>query len=183
MVNQKSADEDGIGKNGRQDTVPLRLSAGLSSVSDESRILLRVRILPSGETDENGILQLGDLTIGDFWGIERFDKKLDVEHGVSILQANTEKGKMILSSLKESMAYYPVEWERYRKTFGNSLAKAGGIPMNPKRVAFLQSVREKGFHRAVRAIYPLHRDAALFRIGTIKKKVKTMIRKEQGIRS
>ncbi len=125
----------------------------------------------------------GDLTIGDFWGIERFDKKLDVEHGVSILQANTEKGKMILSSLKESMAYYPVEWERYRKTFGNSLAKAGGIPMNPKRVAFLQSVREKGFHRAVRAIYPLHRDAVLFRIGTIKKKVKTMIRKEQGIRS
>ena len=42
----------------------------------------------------------GDITIGDFWGVEEFDKELDDNQGTSIVLVNSPKGKEIFEKLK-----------------------------------------------------------------------------------
>ena len=119
----------------------------------------------------------GDITIGDFWGIKRFYKDLSVEHGVSIVQANTNVGVDILDYMKDEMDYYPIDRNEYLKKFGNSLAKTGGIKMNPKRNRFLEIERTKGFHKAVVSIYPLHYDRIRLKYGELKKHIKRLLKK------
>lgn len=45
------------------------------------------------------LLRASDFTLGDFWGIEQIDKKLDDNKGLSLLLVNSAKGKKVLSSL------------------------------------------------------------------------------------
>lgn len=50
----------------------------------------------------NGLSRVGDITIADFWGIGLFGKpfKHDVSKGVSLVLANSEKGKDIIKDLR-----------------------------------------------------------------------------------
>ena len=41
-----------------------------------------------------------DITIGDFWAIERFDKKLNDNKGTSVILLNSKKGKQMLNEFK-----------------------------------------------------------------------------------
>ena len=43
----------------------------------------------------------GDLTIGDFWGIEDCDPELDDNKGVSVILVNSEKGQTLLENCKK----------------------------------------------------------------------------------
>jgi len=43
----------------------------------------------------------GDITLGDFWGIEKIDEKSSDGQGTSIVLINTKKGKRIFSSVKK----------------------------------------------------------------------------------
>lgn len=45
----------------------------------------------------------GDITIGDFWRIENNDKQFDDDKGVSLVLANSDKGKRYLESCKENL--------------------------------------------------------------------------------
>lgn len=47
--------------------------------------------------------RVGDLTIGDFWGIERFDPTACDKKGTSLLLANTEKGKHLLNCVRDKL--------------------------------------------------------------------------------
>lgn len=49
------------------------------------------------------IHRVGDLTIGDYFGIEEYDKSLYDEKGVSFILVNTEKGKYMLDKLENQM--------------------------------------------------------------------------------
>lgn len=44
----------------------------------------------------------GDITLGDFWGIERMNTAIPWEHGVSLVLVNTEKGMELLKNLSEA---------------------------------------------------------------------------------
>ena len=41
----------------------------------------------------------GDITLGDFWGIEKYNKSLHSSEGVSMVIANTQRGRAIFDSL------------------------------------------------------------------------------------
>lgn len=43
----------------------------------------------------------GDLTIGDFWGVEKYFPELDDDKGVSLCLVNSEKGKIIFDNAKK----------------------------------------------------------------------------------
>ena len=47
--------------------------------------------------------RVGDLTIGDFWGIERFDPTACDKKGTSLLLANTEKGKHLFNCVRDKL--------------------------------------------------------------------------------
>ena len=49
----------------------------------------------------------GDITLGDFWGVERYVNIPDVGKGVSAIIINTEKGKKVVEDLSKSMLLIP----------------------------------------------------------------------------
>ncbi|MBR6689075.1 MAG: Coenzyme F420 hydrogenase/dehydrogenase, beta subunit C-terminal domain [Clostridia bacterium] len=78
-----------------------------------------------------------DITIGDFWGVEKLTALKDVEDGISLVYANTKKGLDELNKLKgvtkhnldENLNYLmynhhtPVKAHRNREKFFNKLDK------------------------------------------------------------
>ena len=45
----------------------------------------------------------GDVTLGDFWGIEKNDPAFDDNKGVSLILINTEKGNKLFNMAKENV--------------------------------------------------------------------------------
>lgn len=51
-----------------------------------------------------------DITIGDFWGVQRF-LDIDYRKGVSVILVNTEKGKKLIGKVENSMRTIPVTYD------------------------------------------------------------------------
>jgi hypothetical protein len=57
------------------------------------------------------ISRVGDITLGDYWGIERYHSGLDTFNGVSAVLINNEKGKELLARVKDMVLIKTkVEW-------------------------------------------------------------------------
>ena len=62
--------------------------------------------------------RVGDITIGDYWGIEQYNPELLIEHGgtinsqkgVSCLLINTEQGQQLIEKYGSKIESYPVEF-------------------------------------------------------------------------
>ena len=52
--------------------------------------------------------RVSDITIGDFWGIEKENKDFYDEKGISLALVNTEKGQQILETIIEKLDWIPV---------------------------------------------------------------------------
>lgn len=50
----------------------------------------------------NKLPRQGDITIGDFWGIERFNKKIDDKKGVSLILENNHTAKTLIQILQNN---------------------------------------------------------------------------------
>lgn len=46
--------------------------------------------------------RIGDITIGDFWGVEKYHHGIDCKNGISAVLVNTSKGKKIWSECEEN---------------------------------------------------------------------------------
>lgn len=82
-----------------------------------------------------------DITIGDFWGIERIAPELEKENkGVSLVLINNEKGKQIFESIKPKIKYICCNTE-------NCLQPNLQYPtiMNTKNTAFEEEYLKYGF--------------------------------------
>lgn len=49
----------------------------------------------------------GDITLGDFWGVEKYLPLKDIRKGVSAILVNTEKGQLVINKIKELMNLQP----------------------------------------------------------------------------
>lgn len=52
-----------------------------------------------------GFPQKSDITLADFWGIEKLDKTMDQDKGTSLVMINSDKGQTLFNSIKESIIY------------------------------------------------------------------------------
>lgn len=55
--------------------------------------------------------RVGDITLGDFWGIQKYNKQLNDKHGVSMVSVNNERGEAAFGELREccDIVEYPIE--------------------------------------------------------------------------
>lgn len=53
----------------------------------------------------------GDITLGDFWGVEKYYPELDKSKGVSALLVNTNKGQEIIEKLKDYIIIIPTKYK------------------------------------------------------------------------
>ena len=62
-----------------------------------------------------GRLRSGDITIGDFWGIEKTNSKINTDSGISLVMINTEKGNRMFEPLKNRLDLYESSFEEAQK--------------------------------------------------------------------
>lgn len=56
--------------------------------------------------------RVGDITIGDFWGINKVNKEFNDNKGVSLVLCNTEKGKKYFDSIENNLESFKVDVEK-----------------------------------------------------------------------
>ena len=54
----------------------------------------------------------GDITLGDFWGIEKNFKQFDDDKGVSLVMVNTEMGERVWKVIQNNAEYFEVSQEQ-----------------------------------------------------------------------
>ena len=59
------------------------------------------------------IARVGDITLGDYWGIEKSDCHLDDGKGVSLCLVNTEKGIRLFDAIRDRINIYEIKDDSY----------------------------------------------------------------------
>jgi murB family protein len=93
--------------------------------------------------------KIGDITIGDFWGINSNDKEVDSSKGISALLVNNEKAKVFFNNINEDKfkvkKQVPFEWLK-----GNGFTVKGTHNfVSPRRRLFYDAIRTMPFSEAV----------------------------------
>lgn len=87
--------------------------------------------------------RVGDITLGDFWGAERLHLGIDLDKGVSVALASTERGLRTLERACESCAFVEeVRFEDAARSNAN-LTRPSSLP--PEREEFADVYASGGF--------------------------------------
>ena len=94
------------------------------------------------------IPRYGDITLGDFWGIDKKIKEYDFTKGASAVLCNNEKGKALFEGISDKDIGFkkktPLEW-----LGGNGYAVMGHNSASPYRDAFAEAIKKgKSFTEA-----------------------------------
>lgn len=100
-----------------------------------------------------GFPQKADITLADFWGIEKLDKTMDQDMGTSLVMVNSDKGQTLFDSIKEQIV-----WQQF--TIDD--AKAGNPAMvtslscsKPNRAVFFKDLDKMPFEKVANKYFPL----------------------------
>jgi len=90
----------------------------------------------------------GDITLGDYWGIEKFVPQLNAKDGVSMILCNTKKGEELLNTLieEDKVTAYSLSLDNAIECNG---CLQGASPMKKEREVFFQHLREWKFKQVV----------------------------------
>ena len=84
--------------------------------------------------------RVSDITIGDFWGIQKENPEFYDEKGISLALVNTGKGQEILEHIKEKLDWIEVKSQHYMQP---NLQHPSKKPEN--RNEFWEDYKQKGF--------------------------------------
>ena len=89
-----------------------------------------------------------DITLGDFWGIEKTKKHLDQDKGTSIFMINTNKGKEVFEKIKENLNFEEMKLEDIY--LGNvALTQKTKYPNLKKKKYFFENYLKEDFENLV----------------------------------
>lgn len=119
--------------------------------------------------------RVGDLTIGDCWGIENIDKDFIDEDGVSLVLTNTEKGKEIFDKIKCETTYKDVN---VNKVLQNNLVRPTSKPET--REEFWNDYKNNKFNKILKKYAPKSPERVTNKYYYIFNKIKNIILKNKG---
>lgn len=97
--------------------------------------------------------RISDITIADYWGIEKVDKNLDMNIGTSMILLNSNKGIAFFESVKEKLEYRETSFESILG--GNIALKKSIEPAKIDRNAFFKDLDENDFDYVTQKYFPL----------------------------
>lgn len=97
-----------------------------------------------------------DLTLADFWGVEKVIPGIDSKHGVSLVSANSEKGMRLISSAETHLYIRKVDEKSYAK---NPMLQQCPVLENDTD-SFYDDMKKDGFMMAAHRHLPY--DAAYY---------------------
>lgn len=84
--------------------------------------------------------RVGDITMGDFWGIEKINKDFFDNNGISFIKINTKKGENVFNQIKQNFDYINNEIENCKNP------QLKGPTLKPKnREIFWREYHSKGY--------------------------------------
>lgn len=91
-----------------------------------------------GECKFNMLPRQADITIGDFWGINKFNKKYNDEKGTSVILVNNPKGKILLEILNKSSKLLRKVPIKYAIPHNHNIINSSKL--HPKRDVFFHNI-------------------------------------------
>ncbi|MEG1879999.1 MAG: Coenzyme F420 hydrogenase/dehydrogenase, beta subunit C-terminal domain, partial [Oscillospiraceae bacterium] len=88
----------------------------------------------------SNVERCSDITIGDFWGIEKVMPEFEDEIGVSLVFVNTEKGEKVFENLRSNLIVRELD---IKNSLQDSLQRPTAKP--EMRESFWRDYRDKGF--------------------------------------
>lgn len=100
-----------------------------------------------------GFPRIADITIADFWGIERIDKNLDNNIGTSMILLNSHKGVDYFNQIKHKLEYRTTPFESILP--GNLALTKSITPSNINRKSFFEDLDKETFEYVTQKYFPL----------------------------
>lgn len=116
--------------------------------------------------------RIGDLTIGDFWGLGKLvPSKMDPNNGISLILVNTIKGQMLMTELTNDLILEKRDFSEAEAGNWNLHAPS---PRPANKDVFYDLYLNRGLHIATLACYPRFRFEAQLHIKLIRTIIKTI---------
>jgi len=114
-----------------------------------------------------GFPRIADITLADFWGIEKIDKSLDNDLGTSMVLLNSNKGVNFFESIKAKIAYREVPFETILP--GNKALISPIAPSKIDRTSFFKELNFETFDVIASKYFPHSRP-------TFKQRIKSALK-------
>lgn len=102
-----------------------------------------------------GFPRIADITIADYWGIEKVDKNLDMNIGTSMILLNSDKGVAYFEQVKDKLEYKETPFE---SILGGNIALRKSIePAKIDRDAFFKDLDDYDFDYVTNKYFPLNK--------------------------
>ena len=95
------------------------------------------------------INRVSDLTIGDFWGVEKYHKNFKPRDGVSLIAINTDAGERLFHLVKDDLIVEKseIQYAIEKNSLVNEISE-GHVKAPDNRDAFFRTIREDGWEKA-----------------------------------
>lgn len=103
----------------------------------------------------------GDMTLADFWGVQKYDPSYTDGKGTSILVVNNEKADHMLQTIEGRLKLCKPAKIEYILTHGQPFAKPFKT-YNPKRERFMDLISHTSMEKAVRDVSSDHYDVGIY---------------------
>ena len=88
---------------------------------------------------------ISDFTVGDFWGVEKVNPKIDDNKGISALCVNTDRARSIFEQILSQLDYFKTEADAIVK---HNFSVLKPMITNPSQDLFMDMVERKGLTAA-----------------------------------
>ncbi len=99
-----------------------------------------------------GFPQKADITLADFWGIEKIDPSMDQDKGTSLVMVNSEKGMAFFNGIKDRISWREFTMDDARAGNPAMEKSLSSIPLN--RDAFFRDLDKMPFDRVAKKYFP-----------------------------
>lgn len=120
-----------------------------------------------------GFPRIADITIADYWGIEKVDKNLDNNIGTSMVLLNSRKGEAYFEHVKDKLEYKETLFESVLP--GNVALKKPIEPAKINRDQFFEDLDKGTFDDVTRKYFPLKKPQV-----SLKGRIKAVLKKTLG---
>lgn len=100
-----------------------------------------------------GFPQKADITLADFWGIEKLDSSMDQDKGTSLVMVNSPKGQALFDSIKDTIEWKQFTMEDARQ--GNPAMEQSLSSAAPNRSAFFHDLDRMPFEKVAKKYFPV----------------------------
>lgn len=120
-----------------------------------------------------GFPRISDITLGDFWGIDKVDSSLEQNLGTSLMMINSKKGERFFEGIKDKLVVKQFRLEDIMP--GNKTAILGGAlsyPAHINRRNFFEDLDKMPFDECANKYFPYQQENAL----SVKTKLKNILK-------